>query len=367
MPIRLLPPPLQGGLPTEQPEWLEPSTVADVAGSAINLPRISLVTPSYNQADYLETTIRSVLQQNYPNLEFIIIDGGSTDHSLDIIHYYASHLTAWVSEPDGGQSHAINKGMAKATGEILGWINSDDFLLPGALHHVAQALQGAIRKEAIAPAWGVGRTLMVEPSGQPTYCRMPLDITYEGVLNWLFHWFPQQSTFWTRSLWEQAGPLDESLHYVMDFELWLKMLKVVTPKLLPVTLASYRHHPAAKCVSHLERVEQEILQVLQREIATTQATDTLRSLSTALAQTYDHYVSQQRQEIDQLKAQLAAVQIENQRLQANLANNRDKLQQTRARLQHRKSEVDQLQGQVQAMEAERRRSIWGRVRRVLGE
>ena len=103
------------------------------------LPRISIVTPSYNQGRFIEETIQSVLGQGYPNVEYIIIDGGSTDNTVEIIRKYAKHLTYWVSEPDRGQSHAINKGLARCTGDLFGWINSDDVLMPGALEVVAEA------------------------------------------------------------------------------------------------------------------------------------------------------------------------------------------------------------------------------------
>src|SRR5688500_5767577 len=102
-------------------------------------PLVTIVTPSFNQAPYLEATIQSVLSQNYPNLEYIIVDGGSTDGSVEIIKRYSGRLAYWVSEPDGGQAEAINKGVARSTGSLVGWLNSDDLLLPGALRRLAEA------------------------------------------------------------------------------------------------------------------------------------------------------------------------------------------------------------------------------------
>lgn len=128
-----------------------PAQPVRAASSASGLPRITVITPSYNQAPYLEATLRSVLEQGYPNLEYIVVDGGSTDGSRDILEHYAPHLSWWVSERDAGQTDAIRKGLTRATGEWFNWINSDDLLAPGALWRIAEAA-GARQTDIIAGA-----------------------------------------------------------------------------------------------------------------------------------------------------------------------------------------------------------------------
>ena len=206
-------------------------------------PRISVVTPSYNQCEFLEATIRSVLLQNYPNLEYIVIDGGSTDGSLEIIKKYERYLAYWISEKDKGQSHAINKGFAIASGDILCWINSDDMLKPGSLHFVAQEI-----RETDENKWLVGSSELIDDSGHHLRIRSPKDIKYENMFVWSMNWFPQQSTFWTRYMWESAGPLDEDLHFAMDFALWLSMFNYASPTVTDRVLSSYRRYEDCKSI-----------------------------------------------------------------------------------------------------------------------
>lgn len=202
-------------------------------------PKISIITPSYNQARYLEETIRSVLLQGYPNLEYIIIDGGSTDESVDIIKKYEPWLSYWVSEKDRGQSQAINKGFAKATGDIFAWINSDDYYAPGAFARVADAfLQHDTQ-------WVAGITCRVHPDGEIfKLSRKPpkkLEIWYVGGQ------YQQQGTFWRRNLWEFAGGVDETLHFAFDYDLWMKFIKVQPFAFwIDQPLANFRIHPESK-------------------------------------------------------------------------------------------------------------------------
>lgn len=215
-----------------------------------HLPKISVITPSFNQGDFIEKTINSVLSQNYPNLEFIIIDGGSTDNTVDIIKKNESHITYWVSEPDRGQSHAINKGAAKSTGEILTWLNSDDWYLPGTLLRFAELFQ---QNPDIGVVVGAGRN--VDQAGIEIYYKEP---SQEINLTSLYQWqeggnFMQPSSAYSRKAWNLAGPVDESIHIAFDLDLWLKMAKK-NVKFLSVNeiFSEALSHPNAKTTAFKE-------------------------------------------------------------------------------------------------------------------
>lgn len=185
-------------------------------GLGTKLPKVTVVTPSFNQGRFIEETIRSVLLQGYPKLEYIIIDGGSTDNTVEIIKKYEPWITYWESEQDRGQCHAINKGLARATGDIFAWLCSDDVYAPGSLHRVAENL--ANKKSAMV----VGDSIIT--SG-PDTLEGTLDVRHPSFAEMAYNvkTFPQPSTFWTRDLWETAGPLREDLYFVMDYDLWLRM------------------------------------------------------------------------------------------------------------------------------------------------
>lgn len=207
-------------------------------------PKFTVVTPTYNQGQFIEKTIDSVLSQGYPNLEFIIIDGGSKDNTVEIIKKYEHHLAYWVSEPDRGQSHAINKGMEKATGDRLTWLNSDDWYLPDALQHMSEVL-------AANPDAGmvVGTGRMVNQAGKELHFISPTpEITLETLYAWLNGGdFLQPSSAFTRNAWESAGQINEEIHIALDVDLWLRMAKAgIKFVATDVCLSEALSHPQAK-------------------------------------------------------------------------------------------------------------------------
>lgn len=205
------------------------------------MPTISVVTPSFNQGAFLEDAIRSVLDQQYPRLHYGIIDGGSDDNSLEIIKKYEQHLHYWVSEPDGGQSEAINKGFAKVDGDVLGWLNSDDRLMPGALQII-----GDYFVQHPECQWLVGAGQGVSPKGEIIDTKAPKDISFNGILDWAENSFYQPSVFWRRELLERVGPIREDLEYTMDYELWLRFAEACDGSAIPVLLSKATVHSAAK-------------------------------------------------------------------------------------------------------------------------
>jgi glycosyltransferase involved in cell wall biosynthesis len=214
------------------------------------LPRITIVTPSYNQGQFLEETIRSVLLQGYPNLEYIVIDGGSNDNSIDIIRTYEPWLTYWISEKDKGQSHAINKGWRRATGDLISYLNSDDTLLPGALFKVAKAWQQY--PQAVAVVGGTCCTDLRSENVLGTVTpklpgSAPLDLTLLDHETWLL---PQQSGFWSRVALDKVGRwVREDLHYTMDRELYYRLCVQGKLTLITDSLATYRFHDTSKSMS----------------------------------------------------------------------------------------------------------------------
>ena len=199
-------------------------------------PKISIVTPSYNQGRFLEQTILSVIGQQYPDLEYIIMDGGSTDNSVEVIKKYESYLTHWESEKDRGQAHAINKGFAMATGEVLGWLNSDDFYLPGTLPFVAEQLDSG------KPELLFGNCLHFVDDQSRAYgsdVRSEHDRRDLRLADYII----QPSSFWTRQSWLQTGVLDESLHFGFDWDWFIRAMKGgVAFKVEDRYLSTYRIH-----------------------------------------------------------------------------------------------------------------------------
>jgi len=223
-------------------------------------PLTSIITPSFNQAKYLQRTIESVLSQDYPNLEYIIIDGGSQDGSLEIIRQYESELVYWESITDKGQTDAINKGFAKATGKYLGWLNSDDIYQPGSVKEAVGFLEAH-------PEIGLvyGDCSFIDAQDR-TIGRFPAAQTdYERLRRGYVH-IPQQSSFFRRALWEKVGPLDPSFYFAMDYDLWVRLAKEAPLVYMPGhTWASFRLHGDAKTIAADDRCWPEMLRVHYRE------------------------------------------------------------------------------------------------------
>lgn len=211
--------------------------------------KVSVITPSFNQASFLEATLRSVLLQNYSNVEYLVIDGGSTDGSREVLGEYSSYLDYWVAEPDRGQAHAINKGIARATGDIVAWLNSDDCYLPGTVARVVAEFESDPALE-----WLYGDFLLrAEPAGTLTPSS---SIPFEFPTALLRGYSPicQPTAFVRRSLLERIGGIDERYHLAMDFDLWLRAVKQARPRYLAGTpLALVTDHADAK--SRRERGE----------------------------------------------------------------------------------------------------------------
>lgn len=226
-------------------------------------PRITVVTPSLNQGAFLEATLCSVLEQNYPNLEYIVVDGGSQDGSVEILRRYSDRLNYWVSEPDAGQTDAILKGFAKASGEIINWLNSDDLLLPDALFAVALAYRE--RNAQII----VGEDLhFTDDLARPAAHFRPAGYNYPGCLRfWEADFrYHQPCTFFTRKLYEHCEGLDLSLHYLMDYDLYCQMLAQpgATVAYLNQPISAFRLHPHAKTSRHKTKFLAEQRAVSQR-------------------------------------------------------------------------------------------------------
>lgn len=185
----------------------------------MNLPKISVITISYNQAQYLEDTLRSVIGQGYPNLEYIVMDGGSTDGSVEIIKKYEKHLAHWQSEKDDGQSAAINAGFRRATGDIIAWLNSDDQYLPGTLHFIAnQFIKTGVLEDKII----YGHCVDIYESPKSIAKSKDLRRLVKISDIELVHFMTQPACFWTLNVWKKIGELDENLRYGMDWEWFIR-------------------------------------------------------------------------------------------------------------------------------------------------
>ena len=252
---------------------------------------VSIVTPSYNQSRYIEETIQSVLLQDYPAIEYLIIDGGSTDGSVEIIRRYATRLSYWVSEPDVGQADAINKGWQRARGDIIAYINSDDLYLPGAIHRAVHYFEQH-------PEVGIvcGACQLIGKDGKPL--RAPVEVP-EISLEWLLRYpLPQPAVFFRRSVIEQIGLLDPALHYVLDWEFCIRaaMTGIPIARLMGSPIACFRCWESQKTNnSFMHQIEEQVL-VRDRLLLNPQVSATLAKAITFskawafLWPAYQHYL-----------------------------------------------------------------------------
>lgn len=223
----------------------------------MNYPKISVITPSYNQGQYIEETILSVLNQNYPNLEYIIMDGGSNDNTVEVIKKYADKISYWVSEKDKGQADAINKGFQRATGDILCWLNSDDYYFPDTLNYVAANID--ITKKEIL--FGEVDHIF-EPDKQIKHSNARNK--YENYQLELYDYIIQPGSFWSKKVWEETGMVNEKLHFVFDWDWFVRAKKGNTNfKYAERVMAMYRVHDAHKTSNGGEKRQKEIEYMLK--------------------------------------------------------------------------------------------------------
>ena len=233
------PPPSKKGWPWTLGDQNMPNRILEKG----DWPSISIVTPSFNQAEYLEETIRSVLLQGYTNLEYFIMDGGSTDKSKEIINRYNPWITGWVSEKDQGQSHAINKGFRRASGEWLGWLNSDDCLAPQGLFRLLYSAQASDTNFVF------GSSVQFDPEGSSLPLplrRSPELMAFSPQQIRIVDLIEQPASLWTRELFDRCGLLREDMHYAFDWEFYIRASNIARPALCPDVVAAYRFHTGHK-------------------------------------------------------------------------------------------------------------------------
>jgi glycosyltransferase involved in cell wall biosynthesis len=219
-------------------------------------PKITVVTPSYNQGHFLEATLRSVIEQDYPNLEYIVLDGCSQDDSVQIIRQYAHHLTYWHSQKDEGQADALAKGFAMATGEILCWLNSDDTFKPGALRHIAQIF---LARPAVRFVYGNRK--VIDKNGREIGAELwPYFIhRYHWALG---QYVAQECTFWRKDLYHEVGGIDRSKFFIMDYDLFYRMWTITRFHKTSAYLGCFRVHEEAKNSRHQDVRKREMAEAL---------------------------------------------------------------------------------------------------------
>lgn len=220
--------------------------------------RISLIIPSFNQGAFIEKTILSILSQGYGNLELIVIDGLSTDATCTIIRRYGHELSFWVSEPDNGQADALNKGFRMATGDVLGFINSDDLLLPGALSTIAQKFRSGPTIKFV-----VGKSLIIDQNSQVIDIDPGIRPSRLSLVSLGTNGFMQPACFWHRDVYEAVGDVDYSLQYAFDYDFFIRVMMRYKAHTVNEFLAGYRMHPESKTsrLAAVKRAEDELIKL----------------------------------------------------------------------------------------------------------
>lgn len=267
--ITELPPPPIGkiGWP-----WIEATdSLPDSMPDGQPWPKVSIVTPSYNQGEFIEETIRSVLLQGYPNLEYIVIDGGSDDESVQIIRRYEKWLAYWVSEDDSGQTHAINKGFSRSTGDVCAYLNSDDVYLPGVFHNVASFFEK--HPEA---GFVYGDCQLIDESSRIVDLWVAPNF---DLLELLFRcYIPQQAAFWRKLMFSEVGAFDQQMHYAFDYEMWLRMARQRPLSHVSLFLSQHRKAEGTKTMAQPEAFAPEIMHALQKFFSAANLPPTLKSM-----------------------------------------------------------------------------------------
>jgi glycosyltransferase involved in cell wall biosynthesis len=223
-------------------------------------PLVSIITPSYNQGRFIEATIQSVLHQSYKNIEYIIIDGGSDDETKDTLQKYQSSLAYWVSEPDRGQAHAINKGIAKSKGSIIAYLNSDDLLEPDAVEAMVNAFEETPDCSLI-----YGKCTNIDTDGNTISEALGSHITYYELLTQkMLPKIHQPATFFNRTYFAANNPFNEQLHFAMDYELILKLVRKYPYRFIDVPIARFRYHNHSKTMSLVKNAYNEKMKVQRR-------------------------------------------------------------------------------------------------------
>ena len=237
--------------------------------------KISIVIPTLNQAETIEDTLLTILNQDYKDYEIIIMDGGSTDATLELLHKYSPWITHLISGQDKGQSNAINNGFKLASGDIYAWINSDDYYMPGAFRKVVEIFTQDLNIDVV-----VGAGNIVSKENVLLKFIASMEMTRENLLQWdSDKWIMQQSCFWTSRIWNESGGVDESLNLLMDLDLWFRFAELGQTAALENILGVMRYYPEAKTVSQKTKVKEELGYIYAKNDALSQVRGVIRDLS----------------------------------------------------------------------------------------